>query len=290
MKWSLIAVTILSSALANAEVAHVNSQQDSTSDYEISIPNITPRWSIDQLTGVRSYHNGANCFNGAAAALGYVDQLVQMNTLEFRYYLEVFCTSGASLTKPGSLLVTFGNGHPGHTALVVASGQIFEKGSTAGFYSNRSQDSTYKVESWDQSENLRECKAPKCAVQGYDCESSMEVRKKLADCRAVGQKIGLEQIRDELQKVTFDRSREISLSGVIPLIPKITHGLAQIDGGDSCALYLLGQAESAISHIVSVQPNFNGARDLWPAMNQLANRIQTIDHSEVTARVMYEWH
>lgn len=81
------------------------------------------------------YHDGPNCYNSALVRKGYISELTYTDPIEFKYFLEKFCRASTTSEKYGDILTLSENGTFIHAAFALGSGNIFEKTSSWGKFS-----------------------------------------------------------------------------------------------------------------------------------------------------------
>ena len=214
----------------------------------ISFAEEAPRWSVEKLNGVVSYHAGANCFNGALAAAGYVDDLQYMSGAEFKFFVSRFCGKNVKPPKKGDLFVISSDGNLDHAAIYLDDSHVFEKPGMMGFHSDdsdiqdpdaRKKHAEYQVNTIKASLDFQAC-GKSCVVNTYHCAKPGKVRALLSKCDERLNQLNTSRLSEELNAITLNPDRVAVLSdSAIQTIEDWASALDHLNEKDFCSLYIL---------------------------------------------------
>lgn len=234
-----------------------------------------PRWNMARLTGLHSFHDGANCFNAVLAAKGFNDYLSQSSDLELSFYLHNFCKPVVGRAIPGDVLAVNRESSYEHALIFMGHDLVFEKNSLGGLdgqFDDRS-DSDYHMKSVRDSSYLSNCHAPDCEVQKFRCAPAAVVRPRMEACYELADHFGERQIQSDLESITLDPRHHVELKiSTINKLAQLNENVRSINGTQPCDAYLLAMADGIVSHLLN-QVDEQGRSLLAPRAYDLAHAL-----------------
>lgn len=229
-----------------------------------TVASASPAWSVDKLNGKITYHDGANCFDGVLAGLGFIDPLVTASDQEFLWYLQNFCKpvpeSVDAAKSTDVLAVMEGDGFE-HGAIALGGTRIFEKSGLGGKYGRFGGiDDQFAKKDISQSMYFPRC-AGQCHVDIYQCQDAKTVRSQTLTCSKAAQALGIQDLRSRLNALSLDHNQDVSTNDIDGLLKTVNNRADALTGNEPCVLYIYAQLQSL---------NWN-LWDLYGELTQCAN-------------------
>jgi hypothetical protein len=215
-----------------------------------------PRWSVETLTGVTAYHDGANCFNAALAAAGYTDDLAHMSPGEFHFFVNNFCRKIEAPTHKNDFVVLFYQKLIDHVSLYVNENQVFEKEGSYGFFhaprATSPDNGKYRLISQRDSTGDQWC-GESCRLESFRCDLPEKVKPALASCEQQFPQFEASPFRKTINALTFEQNKvAIVPDEFIQIIEDWTIGLKDFKTHDSCSLHMLMVSFSVYEFVLGV--------------------------------------
>lgn len=260
----------------------------------------TQAWTPETLQGKQSFHEGPNCFNAALVGKGYLDNLIYTDAIEYRFFLEKFCSPVSSTpdNSKGLLYAVERESRLEHGFLSIGTGTIFEKLSTAGVFSHYDDSvssSFYRIKELNDSPYVASCKE-NCIVRAFSCKSANEVRAIIQSCGVRPANGSIESLRRSLSSIALTSNYNYTLDDtVLAKFESLVEDVKNLSGIDECDLYALVAGFSLDWAI----DRFNTERPLdkkWlvtyaklrKQLRLLGDRIKSRDDSPQLTRILNE--
>jgi len=256
-----------------------------------------PKWTITSLSQHVSYHDGPNCFNAALVAAGFSDDIVYVDSLEYAFYLESFCSEQVKAPfATGNLLVYLGvEPHPfadqneikiQHAAFSLGGGKLIEKTSNRGRLfgkkEGRELPGVYQVKNLSQSAFATRTSGTKL-VKAYKCQSPEQVRKKIASLNEDPLAQQLSSLRQKFSD-QIQTMEPAYIQGLNEELKAITQAILSREGTTEGDLFVAALSRSLFGTIESAleerkedfdQDLVDSINDFSTASSELIDKINT---------------
>lgn len=265
------------------------------------------RWPNEKIEGLRSPHNGPNCFNGTLLFLGFIDEVRFVDESEMLYFLTGFCQATDRSSNQGEVVIWWDKGTAAHSAVIVGPNIIFEKDGVFGTFGDKDNATKSHVFATTQIEGRHYFSTQRFSesrFKQYKCSPSKDVIARLSPILSESLIIELRSKAIELEQLGLTPTAELRLpTGFLDSIHDLAKKLELLNGDETHALYAATLAASITGHmwelsneIRKFRPESISAEDLSAfkgaekalivAYKPLAQRIQNVDKSAPTRMIL----